>query len=169
MTEIVKFKKPVAKKLENLDANLQKVHEILNVNIEFLKDPDSFVTQIVTGPIYFQHNTDKRLWKTIADFKIGVLSFIKSQMDTEAFKSSVKNSDIPGILEEVTDFTRTDLPINLPIPFVNVIFTLVLFYYNGHWIISDVFSDHRSMNQQAFEVLMKNHEYTHEKIFGETE
>lgn len=164
MNNIIKFGKKEPVHLANFEKNLSELVLLIKQNIEIIeRGGDDMIC--MTGPVYFDGNADIEYRKHLNTVRVMALKEILEDLESSVFKDSAGNSDLPQILENYCRFDDHTLPINIPIPMMKATFTLIFIFYGNSWIITDMFCNHRSLNQYAFESLMKHKDTNEENMF----
>lgn len=177
MENIVKFKNASAEKAEEKFrtealSNLEKFKDILKNNLKLMQDDQCPEYFLITGPIYYKGNNNKEYKKIIIDSFKDVLAKALFGLESKEFDDSYFNSDVPEILNGALNpkTIGSGVPLNVAIPFNNSILTFILYQVtNGQWIVGEVFSNHKSLHQHAFEALMEKTKTNEINLFYEEE
>lgn len=153
---IVAFKKrkPSNTDLDKYFNRLEIVKGIFRENIALLRDVENSETLMTMGPIYFNGNSDAEFKGILNGFMSGVLKQLLEDIESDLFKDSVKNSDMPTILNHVETLIGLNHPTPITIPLLRAIYTIVIVLVDDRWLVTDVFVNHQSLRQRAFEVAM---------------
>lgn len=164
---IVAFKKREVTNpdLEKFDKRFEIVKDILKTNISLLKNVDQADTLMMLGPIYFHGNDDPHFKGILNGFMAGVLEGILEDIESDLFKQSIGNSDIPAILNHVETLMDFKLPTCITFPLLRAIYSIPIVLVGEQWLVVDVFVNHQSLRQRAFEVAMEKTDKSVEDLF----
>lgn len=169
-SNIVSFKKRevVDPDLEKLPGRLEMIKNIIKMNIAILKDAEIYDILMILGPFYFHGNNDPIFKGILNDYMADVLEKLLEVIDSDIFEKSVATSDIPAILNNAEYLMEKKLPVNITFPLDSAVNSVALILVEGKWLITDIFINHKSARQRAFEVAMEKTGKTVDDLFYPT-
>ena len=140
---IVSFKSGLDKK------TLENIKFFVDI-LESQNHPDCTIFRMSIFPTY--HKLDENQRATLEGIFVGMLYRLRDELKELKINANFKQSDFAELIEIAIVSLKEGCPFTLAIPFASSTPTIVFLPFTDKWVVTEMYVDHKSAVQRAFEL-----------------